>query len=82
MLSLPGSMGIRFYYSKTDNGNNHLLAVPAADDGNDFSVASRTSGVNSSVNLTFSGSSVVFSGAEADSMTLETAKAFTLVITT
>jgi len=73
-LSQPGSMGIRFYYSISDSGNNHLLAVPATGDGNDFSVVYQASGLNSPVDLAYSGSQFVFTGAEADSLSSETAK--------
>ena len=71
VLSPNGSMGIRFYYSKADNGNDHLLAVPASGNGNDFSFPFNGRGVNSSVELGFQGSPNTFSGNESDSVSLE-----------
>jgi hypothetical protein len=74
MLSQTGAVGIRFYYSKADNGNHHLLAVPAGGNGNDFPFQFEGRGMNSSVNLAFQGSPNTFTGDESDSVSSQTGK--------
>lgn len=76
MLSRTGIIGLRFYYSKSDEGNDHLLVVPANSLGNDLPLVFKITGKNSSVDLEFQGSPNAFSGAESDSLASETAKHF------
>jgi hypothetical protein len=74
MLSMKGSTGIRFYYSKEDDGFDKLIAVPADASGNDFSFSFQTRSMNSSVDLQYSGADSTLTGYESDSVALPRAQ--------
>src|SRR5258708_1809451 len=66
-------MGLRFYYSVDGLSKSNLLVISADGSGHDFSSDFRTRGKNSSVELSIRASSnTVFSGAESDSIVLDT----------
>ena len=66
-------MGLRFYYSVDESNKSNLLVMGADGSGHDFSSDFRTRGKNSSAELSIRASSnAVFSGAEGDSIVLDT----------
>lgn len=75
LLAKNGCMGLRFYYSIDESNKSNLLVMGADGRGQDFSSDFRTRGKNSSVVLNIEASSnAIFSGAESDSIVLDTSK--------